>query len=59
MDPETVTGEFGEAPVIETNHVSPTCKAVPPRDVVNVSRPPWYDTGFAEGMRAGTPTSIV
>jgi hypothetical protein len=59
MEPETVTGAFGEAPVIETSHVSPTWRAVPPREVVKINRPPWYETGLAEGMRAGTPTSIV
>jgi hypothetical protein len=41
MDPETVTGELGEAPVICTCQVSPTCNAfVPPREVVKIILPP-------------------
>jgi hypothetical protein len=40
MEPDTVTGELGVAPVIATIQVSPTCIAVPPREVVKVSFPP-------------------
>ena len=37
MEPEAVTGAFGEAPEIETVQVSPTRSDVPPRLVVKVS----------------------
>ncbi len=40
IEPDTATCELGEAPEIETVHVSPGCTVVPPREVENESRPP-------------------